>query len=118
MPLTREAQMERTGRREKWFTCVTTIIPPLHSLTLHAPREDRGRKSCEKLTKALNSEQQRRIDGSFTVKSREDIASASNSEAKVGKGDLKTKGAERKVRSLSCRYLVPTVLLPGRKEGG
>ena len=85
--------------REKGFMCVTTTILPLHNLTVRASREDRVRKSCEKLTKAVNSKQQGRIDGFFTVKPKENTASSSKSKAKGGKDDSKTKNTKRKVRS-------------------
>ena len=79
---------------------VITIIPLLHGLTIHAPREDRVRKSCEKLTKAVNSKQQGRIDGFFAVKPKESTASTSKSKSKAkgGKDDSKTKSTKRKVR--------------------
>lgn len=95
---------------------VIIIISPLHDLTVHAPREERVRKSCEKLTKAVNSKQQGRIDGFFTVKPKENTASSSNSKAKGGKTDSKTKSAKRKVCSPSCRCRVPVEIFIFRQK--
>lgn len=72
-----------------------------------AHREDRVRKSCEKLTKAVNSKQQGRIDGFFTVKPKENTASTSKSKAKGGKDDSKAKGTKRKVSPILCERLTP-----------
>ncbi|KAF9648177.1 PIN domain-like protein [Thelephora ganbajun] len=63
--------------------------------------EDRVRKSCEKLTKAVNSKQQGRIDGFFAVKPKENAASASKPKAKGGKGNSKTKSTKRKAEEES-----------------
>jgi len=60
--------------------------------------EDRVRKSCEKLTKAVNSKQQGRIDGFFAVKPKENTASSSKSKAKGKKDDPKTKSTKRKAK--------------------
>lgn len=95
--------------------CVITISP-LHSLTVHAPREDRVRKSCEKLTKAVNSKQQGRIDGFFTVKPKENTASSSKSKTKGGKDASKTKNTKRKVCSLLCGCRVPTEICSSRRR--
>ena len=84
--------------RDKGFMYASTLIPPPRDLTVHVLREDRVRKSCEKLTKAVSSKQQGRIDGFFTVKPRETTASTSKSKAKGGKDDSKTKNTKRKVR--------------------
>ncbi|KAF9778066.1 PIN domain-like protein [Thelephora terrestris] len=56
--------------------------------------EERVRKSCEKLTKAINSKQQGRIDGFFTVKPKDNTASTSKAKGK--KDDSKTKSTKRK----------------------
>jgi len=60
--------------------------------------EDRVRKSCEKLTKAVNAKQQGRIDGFFAVKPKDNAASTSKSKSKAkgGKDDSKTKSSKRK----------------------
>ena len=91
-------------------------LPPLHGLTIHSAREDRVRKSCEKLTKAVNSKQQGRIDGFFTVKPKEAAASSSKSKAKGEKDDSKTKSTKRKVCSLPCRCRVPTEIVSSRQR--
>ena len=96
--------------------CVITTILPLHNLTVRASREDRVRKSCEKLTKAVNSKQQGRIDGFFTVKPKENTASSSKSKAKGGKDDSKTKNTKRKVRSSLCRCRVPIEIFAPRQR--
>ena len=83
---------------------------------IHAPREDRVRKSCEKLTKAVNSKQQGRIDGFFTVKPKEPTASSSKSKTKGGKDDSKTKSTKRKVCSLLCGCRVPTEVVAFRQK--
>ena len=85
--------------REKGFMYAIIVISPLRDLTMRVLREDRVRKSCEKLTKAVSSKQQGRIDGFFTVKPKENTASTSKSKTKGGKDDSKAKGAKRKVRS-------------------
>ena len=106
--------------RDKGFMCVVAIIPSLHGLTIHVPREDRVRKSCEKLTKAVNSKQQGRIDGFFTVKPKENTASSSKSKTKGGKDDSKTKSTKRKVRSplRRCRVSTDLSFQAEDKEGG
>lgn len=58
--------------------------------------EDRVRKSCEKLTKAVNTKQQGRIDGFFTVKPKDNAASTSKSKVKGGKDNSKMKSTKRK----------------------
>jgi flap endonuclease-1 len=59
--------------------------------------EDRVRKGAEKLTKFLNSKQQGRLDGFFTVKPKDKKASPSKADAK-GKGkEAPKKGTKRKV---------------------
>jgi len=96
----------------------TSVVSFLRDLTVHALREERVRKSCEKLTKAVSSKQQGRIDGFFTIKPKENNASASKSKAKGGKDDSKTKNTKRKVSTLLCGCQTPTeTLLPGRGEG-
>ena len=85
--------------RDKGFMYASTLILPPRDLTVHVLREDRVRKSCEKLTKAVSSKQQGRIDGFFTVKPRETTASTSKSKTKGGKDDSKAKNTKRKVRS-------------------
>ncbi|KAJ7104291.1 flap endonuclease 1 [Mycena belliarum] len=58
--------------------------------------EERVRKGAEKLTKFLNSKQQGRLDGFFTVKPKDKKASPSKADAK-GKGkDAPKKGTKRK----------------------
>ncbi|KAH9480343.1 Elongation of fatty acids protein 2 [Psilocybe cubensis] len=56
--------------------------------------EDRVRKGAEKLTKFLNSKQQGRLDGFFTVKPKEKAPPAKGKEK--GKSDAKGKGTKRK----------------------
>ena len=68
---------------------VTTV-----SLTVE-PSEERVRKGAEKLQKHLNSKQQGRLDGFFTVKPKEKVPPAKGKGADK-KGDAK-KGAKRKV---------------------
>jgi len=102
--------------REKGFMYVITIISPLHGLTIHVPREDRVRKSCEKLTKAVNSKQQGRIDGFFAVKPKESAASASKSKVKGGKDDSKTKNTKRKVRFPLYRCRAPSEIFACRQR--
>jgi flap endonuclease-1 len=64
--------------------------------------EDRVRKGAEKLQKFLNSKQQGRLDGFFSVQPKEKAAAAP-----VGKGkgkakvDAKAKGTKRKVGFLN-----------------
>ena len=94
---------------------LSPVAPFLHDLTVHALREDRVRKSCEKLTKAVGSKQQGRIDGFFTVKPK-DNASASKSKAKGGKDDSKTKSTKRKVSTLSRRCQTPTETSASRQR--
>ncbi|KAJ7494601.1 flap endonuclease 1 [Mycena galericulata] len=58
--------------------------------------EERVRKGADKLTKFLNSKQQGRLDGFFTVKPKDKKASPSKSDAK-GKGkEVAKKGTKRK----------------------
>ncbi|KAJ7475719.1 flap endonuclease 1 [Mycena latifolia] len=58
--------------------------------------EERVRKGADKLTKFLNSKQQGRLDGFFTVKPKDKKASPSKADAK-GKGkDAPKKGTKRK----------------------
>jgi len=95
--------------------CVAIIIS-LNYLTSHALREDRVRKSCEKLTKAVNSKQQGRIDGFFTVKPKENTASSSKAKTKGGKDDSKTKNAKRKVCFLLSRRRVPVDIFSSRQK--
>jgi flap endonuclease-1 len=56
--------------------------------------EERVRKGADKLQKFLNSKQQGRLDGFFSVKPKEKVS------PKKGKGkpDAKAKGTKRKVR--------------------
>ena len=70
------------------------------------------RKSCEKLTKAVNSKQQGRIDGFFTVKPKDNTASTSKAKGK--KDDSKTKSTKRKVGSILCKSWIPAEISPGR----
>ena len=58
--------------------------------------EDRVRKGAEKLQKFLNSKQQGRLDGFFSVKPKEKAAAAPVGKGK-GKVDAKAKGTKRKV---------------------
>ena len=101
--------------REKGFMYAVPIASPLHELTVCILREDRVRKSCEKLTKAVSSKQQGRIDGFFTVKPKENTASTSKSKAKGGKDDSKTKSTKRKVGVLLCRCQTPTKAFTSRQ---
>ena len=95
---------------------VMTVVSFLHDLTVHVLREDRVRKSCEKLTKAVGSKQQGRIDGFFTVKPKENNASASKSKAKGGKDDSKTKSTKRKVGRVLCLRQTPTETFASRRR--
>ena len=64
--------------------------------------EDRVRKGAEKLQKFLNSKQQGRLDGFFSVKPKEKAATAPVGKAKgKGKVDAKAKGTKRKVGFLN-----------------
>ncbi|KAL0961164.1 hypothetical protein HGRIS_006136 [Hohenbuehelia grisea] len=62
--------------------------------------EERVRKGAEKLTKYLNTKQQGRLDGFFTVKPKEKAAASKGAAAKgkgaKGKDDPKAKGVKRK----------------------
>ena len=64
--------------------------------------EDRVRKGAEKLQKFLNSKQQGRLDGFFSVKPKEKAAAAPVGKGKgKGKVDAKAKGTKRKVGFLN-----------------
>jgi flap endonuclease-1 len=65
------------------------------------------RKGAEKLQKFLNSKQQGRLDGFFSVKPKEKTSPKKDVKGK-GKADTKTKGTKRKVRLL-------VVISPGIK---
>jgi hypothetical protein len=65
--------------------------------------EERVRKGAEKLTKFLNSKQQGRLDGFFTVKPKEK-KSPTKADAK-GKGKDAAKGTKRKVGLLFFLHL-------------
>jgi len=65
--------------------------------------EERVRKGAEKLQKHLNSKQQGRLDGFFTVKPKEKVPPAKGKGADK-KGDAK-KGAKRKVGFLSFQQI-------------
>jgi flap endonuclease-1 len=70
--------------------------PPTHlNIRSCSSSEDRVRKGAEKLTKFLNSKQQGRLDGFFTVKPKEKKSPA-KADAK-GKGKDAPKGTKRKV---------------------
>jgi hypothetical protein len=56
--------------------------------------EERVRKGADKLTKFLNTKQQGRLDGFFTVKAKEKPAPPAKGK---GKPDPKAKGTKRKV---------------------
>ena len=56
--------------------------------------EERVRKGADKLAKFLNTKQQGRLDGFFTVKAKEKAAPAAKGK---GKPDPKAKGTKRKV---------------------
>jgi flap endonuclease-1 len=58
--------------------------------------EERVRKGAEKLQKYLNSKQQGRLDGFFTVKPKEKAPPVKGKGAEK-KGDAKGKGTKRKV---------------------
>lgn len=88
--------------------CVIVTVPLVPPDGSYAHREDRVRKSCEKLTKALNSKQQGRIDGFFAVRPKDNAASTSKSKAKGGKGDSKTKNTKRKVSPVFYRRQIST----------
>jgi len=64
--------------------------------------EERVRKGAEKLQKFLNSKQQGRLDGFFTVKPK-DNQEKPGPKGKAGKTDTKTKGNKRKAGSSSSR---------------
>lgn len=55
------------------------------------------RKGADKLQKFLNSKQQGRLDGFFSVKPKEKVSPKKDAKGK-GKADTKTKGTKRKVR--------------------
>jgi hypothetical protein len=73
---------------------------------LNLPSEDRVRKGAEKLQKYINSKQQGRLDGFFTVQPktspRRDKDNADKGKGKT-KGKADPKGTKRKV-GVSCRY--------------
>jgi len=102
--------------RDKGFMYALTVVSFFHDLTMDVLREDRVRKSCEKLTKAVGSKQQGRIDGFFTVKPKENNVSASKSKAKSGKDDSKTKNTKRKVGTRFCRCQTPTKTFASRQR--
>ena len=70
------------------FAFISSFIPFNKS-------EDRVRKGAEKLQKFLNSKQQGRLDGFFTVKPK-DNQEKLGPKGKAGKTDAKTKGTKRK----------------------
>jgi hypothetical protein len=80
---------------EKGFKCVSPDALPALSLTA-VFSEERVRKGAEKLQKYLNSKQQGRLDGFFTVKPKEKAPPAKGKGADK-KGDAKGKGTKRKV---------------------
>lgn len=89
---------------EKGFKLANTFIIILFHyrlklLILHS--EDRVRKGAEKLQKYLNSKQQGRLDGFFTVKPKEKKSPAKSETKGKGKGKesaaTKGKGTKRKV---------------------
>lgn len=57
--------------------------------------EERVRKGADKLQKFLNSKQQGRLDGFFSVKPKEKVSPKKDAKGK-GKADTKTKGTKRK----------------------
>jgi hypothetical protein len=59
--------------------------------------EERVRKGADKLQKFLNSKQQGRLDGFFSVKPKEKASPKKEAKGK-GKTDSKAKGTKRKVR--------------------
>ena len=80
---------------EKGFKCVfPDAVSSLH-LTVRFS-EERVRKGAEKLQKYLNSKQQGRLDGFFTVKPKEKAPPAKG-KGPDKKGDAKGKGTKRKV---------------------
>ena len=80
---------------EKGFKCVSIdmVYPPFSDSWFS---EERVRKGAEKLQKYLNSKQQGRLDGFFTVKPKEKAPPAKGKGADK-KGDAKGKGMKRKV---------------------
>jgi hypothetical protein len=80
--------------------------------------EDRVRKGAEKLQKYLNSKQQGRLDGFFTVKPKEKAPPPAK--GKNGKADAKSKGTKRKVRFIplsSCSARSESSGIGRRKSG-
>lgn len=79
---------------EKGFKCALPLLPSLIYID-HSPlnSEERVRKGAEKLSKYLNTKQQGRLDGFFTVTAKpKELAKVK------GKDDKGKKGAKRKVR--------------------
>jgi len=75
--------------------------------------EERVRKGADKLQKFLNSKQQGRLDGFFSVKPKEKEKATAPAKGKgkdKGKVDTKTKGIKRKVCSKKKRIFLPSPL--------
>jgi hypothetical protein len=77
------------------------------------------RKGADKLQKFLNSKQQGRLDGFFSVKSKEKAPAPTKMKGKdKGTVDTRTKGAKRKVCSKKSPFSVDLFSIIGRRESG
>lgn len=80
-------------------------LPPITSMpniSTTDKSEERVRRGAEKLQKHLNSKQQGRLDGFFTVKPKTSPKKGKDANEKEGKG--KGKGTKRKVRCFFSVY--------------
>ena len=84
--------------KEKGFKYVSILYSA--SATYRMLSEERVRKGAEKLQKFLNSKQQGRLDGFFTVKAKEPAAPKAKGKAEDKKGKAGAKGVKRKVCNL------------------
>lgn len=98
-----------------------------HTMRTHCSchtSEERVRKGAEKLAKYLNSKQQGRLDGFFSVVPKTSPKKGESKDAKgKGKGKGDAKGTKRKVRALHAiavqrRFLISGYHLGGRQERG
>jgi flap endonuclease-1 len=79
--------------------------PPTHlNIRSCSSSEDRVRKGAEKLTKFLNSKQQGRLDGFFTVKPKEKKSPAKADAKGKGKGTKRKVGLVFHSRSLNSYF--------------
>lgn len=89
---------------EKGFKYVLPRCPSFPGL-LCISSEERVRKGAEKLQKYLNSKQQGRLDGFFTVKPKPE--GSPKKEKGKGEGKGKEKGTKRKVcLFLRCKFFL------------